>query len=133
VARLILDTSVLVAIARRRLAPSTVAELDRDDVAMAAITAAELLVGVELATTTHRDARAAQVESDLAAIDVVPYDLETARVHAELLVVARRDGRPRQVHDLVIAATARATDRTVVTLDRAGFDGLPGVGVRVPG
>jgi predicted nucleic acid-binding protein len=32
----------------------------------------------------------------------------------------------------IIAATARANDRTVVTADRSGFDDLPGVILRGP-
>jgi tRNA(fMet)-specific endonuclease VapC len=39
----------------------------------------------------------------------------------------RRAGRPRGAHDLIIAATAAAAGRTVVTADRRAFDGLPGV------
>jgi predicted nucleic acid-binding protein len=42
------------------------------------------------------------------------------------------DGTPRGAHDLIIAATARATSRTVVTSDRTGFIDLPGVNVRRP-
>ena len=35
----------------------------------------------------------------------------------------------RGAHDLIIAATARATGRTIVTLDRRGFADLPRVRV----
>ena len=38
-------------------------------------------------------------------------------------------GRPRGAHDLIIAATARVTSRTVITADPSGFDGLPGVSI----
>jgi tRNA(fMet)-specific endonuclease VapC len=53
-------------------------------------------------------------------------------VHTELLVAVRKAGRPRGAHDLIIAATALSTGRTVVTSDRQGFDDLPGVEVRRP-
>jgi tRNA(fMet)-specific endonuclease VapC len=49
-----------------------------------------------------------------------------------LLVAVSKSGRPRGAHDLIIAATARATGRIVVTADQSGFDGLPGVKVRRP-
>jgi tRNA(fMet)-specific endonuclease VapC len=62
-------------------------------------------------------------------ISVENYDLDVAEAHAELLVAARRMGTPRGGHDLIIAATARARDRSVVTLDRRGFADLPGVDV----
>jgi prevent-host-death family protein len=45
------------------------------------------------------------------------------------LVAVRRSGRPRGAHDLVIAATARASKRTVVTSDLTAFTDLPGVTV----
>ena len=97
---------------------------------IAAITAAELLVGVELADRRHKPSRRAFVDSLLATIPVEPYDLQVARVHAELLAHTRTSGRTRGAHDLLIAATARAHTRTVVTADTAGFTDLPGVAIR---
>jgi tRNA(fMet)-specific endonuclease VapC len=104
---------------------------DQDDVAMAAITAAELLVGVQLADRRRKPARRRFVEELRVSVPVEAYDLDVARVHAELLAHARNEGRTRGAHDLLIAATARARARTVVTADAAGFEGLPGVMVRI--
>ena len=103
---------------------------DDDDVVIAAVTAAELLAGVELADGHHEASRRVFVESLLSSIPVEPYDLEIARVHADLLAHVRRTGRPRGAHDLLIAATASARSRTVVTGDATGFDDLPAVSVR---
>jgi tRNA(fMet)-specific endonuclease VapC len=103
---------------------------DEDDVAVAAITVAELLVGVELADAAHRSRRRALVDSVVATIPVEDYDLDVARSHAQLLAHVQRSGRRRGAHDLVIAATALARDRIVVTADRGGFADLPGVAVR---
>lgn len=94
---------------------------------IAAITAAELLVGVELADSAHKTTREAFVEALLSSIPVEPYDLTIARAHAELLAHTRATGRTRGAHDLLIAATARAHQRTVVTADSTGFTDLPGV------
>lgn len=105
---------------------------DEDDVVVAAITAAELLVGVELADGRRRQARQSYVEAILASVPVENYDLEVARAHALLLAHVRRSGRPRGAHDLLIAATALARRRMVVTTDREGFSDLPGVLVRDP-
>lgn len=60
-------------------------------------------------------------------IPVLPYDAEVAVVHADLLAETQRAGRARGAHDIIIAATARAANRTVVTADPKGFDGLTGV------
>jgi tRNA(fMet)-specific endonuclease VapC len=103
---------------------------DDDDVAIAAVTAAELLVGVELADRRHQEARRTFADWVLSAIPIEPYDLRIARVHATLLAHGRRSGRTRGAHDLLIAATARGTTRTVVSADATGFEDLPGVVVR---
>jgi tRNA(fMet)-specific endonuclease VapC len=103
---------------------------DEDDVAIAAITAAELTVGVELAAGKRRQGREAFVAAVLGAVSVEAYDLDVARVHGALLAYARRSGRPRGAHDLIVAATARARGREVVTADLDGFADLPEVSVR---
>lgn len=100
---------------------------DDDDVAIAAITVAELTVGVQLATPRQRPRRQAYVDEITASIPILPYDESVAVHHANLLVSVRRTGQPRGAHDLIIAATAAAAGRTVVSADRRAFDGLPGV------
>ncbi|HEY2812535.1 MAG TPA: PIN domain-containing protein [Acidimicrobiales bacterium] len=100
---------------------------DDDDVAIAAITVAELRVGVALSRGKARTTRQAFVDDVLAAVPVVSYDLDVAAEHAELLVAVRKQGRPRGAHDLMIAATARATQRTVLTADSTAFADLPDV------
>ena len=100
---------------------------DDDDVAIAAITVAELLVGVALASPHNREAREVYVDDVVASIPIIPYDREVAVEHAELLVAIRRAGRPRGAHDLLIAATARASKLVVITADESAFDDLPGV------
>jgi tRNA(fMet)-specific endonuclease VapC len=128
--RLILDTGVLVALERGQEIPFDVLPEDAD-VVIAAITASELLVGVELAGSRHRATRQATVDAILDAFDVVPFELETARHHAALLAHALRSGRPRGAHDLQIAATARAMGRILLITDQTAFDDLPGVDHRL--
>ena len=123
--RLILDTGVLVTIER---AGSPLAFAPDDDVAIAAITAAELLMGVELADPASRQAREDFVTTILAVVPILEYDLDIARSHARLMAHVRREGRPRGAHDLIIASTAAATARALVTHDtKAAFADLPGV------
>jgi tRNA(fMet)-specific endonuclease VapC len=129
VARLILDTAVLIGVERKGNELNRVIG-DDDDVAIAAITAAELLVGIELADAAHRAGRAAFVRSVLDTIPIEDYDLQVARAHALLLAHAQRSGRARGAHDLIIAATALSRERMVVTQDTSGFLDLPGVATR---
>jgi tRNA(fMet)-specific endonuclease VapC len=103
---------------------------DEDDVSMAAVTVAELLVGAELAAARYQQRRRAFVEDLIAAIPIDDYDLGVARTHAALLAHTRSTGLNRGAHDLIIAATALARARIVVTADRRGFEGLPAVAVR---
>ena len=124
--RLILDTTFLID-AERDAAVLDDAIRDDDDAAIAAITIAELRVGVELATGRRRAARLVFVERVIAALPVVDYDVAVAEAHAALLAHVRRQGTPRGAHDLIIAATAVAAGRTVVTADRNAFELLPGV------
>ena len=104
---------------------------DDDDVVIAAITAAELLVGVELSRgKSKQQRRRAFVEDVFATIPIEPYDLDVARTHASLLAHTRRSGRPRGAHDLLIAATALTHSRRVVSADPSGFEDLPGLDLR---
>jgi tRNA(fMet)-specific endonuclease VapC len=100
---------------------------DSDDVAVAAVTVAELRVGIQLAKGRRREKRERFVEAVLDAVSIEPYDLEVAEAHADLLAHVRQTGTPRGAHDLIIAATARAQERQVVSSDRNGFAELPGV------
>ena len=125
--RLIVDTSVLVASERGRTGLMDVVAED-DDLVIAAITVAELRTGIELATARHRAARAEFLVKVLETMPVEPYDLATAEVHGRLLAHVHRSGTKRGAHDLMIAATAVATKRIVLTTDRsANFHDLPGV------
>jgi tRNA(fMet)-specific endonuclease VapC len=127
--RLLLDTTFLVGADRSK---ASLDELiaDDDEVAIAAITIAELLVGVLLAGEAHRADRQQFVDEVEESIPTVEYDVTVAAAHAELLVAVRRQGRPRGAHDLIIAATANATQREVVTADTSAYEDLPGVSVR---
>jgi tRNA(fMet)-specific endonuclease VapC len=127
--RLLLDTTFLVDADRSKVSLDHLIA-DDDEVAIAAITVAELLVGVLLADEAHRADRQQFVEEIRDTIPIVDYDATVAAAHAELLVVVRHQGRPRGAHDLIIAATANATQREVVPADHSAYEDLPGVTAR---
>ena len=125
--RLILDTDVII---RAERGGSGLAELlaADDDITIAAITLAELQLGVELADDARRAGRQEFVDGIRALVPVEDYTADVARVHARLLAHVRKEGKPRGAHDLIIAATAATTARTLLTTDgKAAFDDLPGV------
>ena len=127
--RLLFDTTFLIDAERTGDGLDDVID-DNDDVAIAAVTIAELRVGALLATGRRRTARSAYVDDVVATIPVLAYDVVVAEAHAELLLEVRTQGRPRGAHDLIIAATAKAFERTVISADRTAFRDLPGVEVR---
>jgi tRNA(fMet)-specific endonuclease VapC len=131
VERLILDTGVLIEAARGRLDLGEIS--DDGEPAVPAIVVAEFLVGVKLdANPGRRAAKRAFLDQVLTAVPVEDYTVDVADAHAELIAATRRDGTPRGPHDLIIAATARARTRTILTTDsRARFTSLPEVTARV--
>lgn len=125
--RLILDTGVLITSERTHTELAAVVAED-DDLVVAAITVAELRAGIELATEAHRATRSQFLVRVLETLPVEPYELATGQAHGRLLAHVHRSGTTRGAHDLIIAATAVVTGRTVLTTDRnAHFDDLPGV------
>lgn len=130
-ARLILDTGVLIEASRGR--PLTEMLARTDDLAVPAVTVAEFLLGVLLIPDPDRALRERAFLRDMLGLaPTLDYTARVAEEHAALLVHVRRTGEPRAAHDLIIAATARSSDRTIVTTDGgARFDDLPGVTVRL--
>ena len=123
---LLLDTTFLIDAERDDVILDDAID-DDDDVAIAAVTVAELLAGVRLASGKRRDARQVYVEEIRESLPIIAYDRSVAVEHAELLVAVCNQGRPRGAHDLLIAATARATARTIVTADQEAFTDVPGI------
>jgi tRNA(fMet)-specific endonuclease VapC len=124
--RLILDTNVLIAYERGTIDRTS---LDDDELAVAAVSIAEYRVGIELADTVARAAdRARALAAIVSAVDVLEYTEATAAHHARLIAHVRRAGTPRGAHDLIIAAHASETGRTVLTrAAQARFGDLPNV------
>lgn len=129
--RLILDTNILIAYERGTIDRGA---LDEDELAVAAVTIAKYRVGIELADTVARAAdRARALAAITASVDVLEYTETTASHHARLIAHTRRSGTPRGAHDLIIAAHASETGRTVLTRDAAArFGNLPGVTAEQP-
>ncbi|MDE3132780.1 MAG: PIN domain-containing protein [Acidobacteriota bacterium] len=129
--RLILDTSGLIAYERETIRRAQFAD---DDVVVAAISIAEFRVGAEHADTPERRDRRLDILADIrATVDVLDYTEATAVEHAKLLAFVQRTGRPRGLHDLIIAAHAAEKNRTIVTADAAArFGDLPGVAAITP-
>jgi tRNA(fMet)-specific endonuclease VapC len=126
---IVLDTSVLVAAERRALHFEALLEsLGEEPVAIAAITASELLHGCHRASDLGvRARRAAFVDALLEAIPVLSFGLPEARRHAELWAGLAQEGNVIGPHDMLIAATALAQGYSLVTMDQREFGRVPGL------
>ena len=124
--RLILDTNILIAYERGTIDRLS---LDDDELAIASVSIAEYRVGIELADTASRAAeRARALVAITSAVDILDYTQATAAHHGRLLAHVRQSGAPRGAHDLIIAAHAAQTGRTILSRDaKARFGELPGV------
>jgi tRNA(fMet)-specific endonuclease VapC len=127
----VIDSSILIAAERGKLQLESVLGSYGDElVAIASITASELLHGVHRAKdATQRARREAFVERLLAALPVIPFDLLVARVHARLSAELANAGAPVGAHDLLIASTAVALGYNVATRDERSFPRIPGITV----
>lgn len=125
----LIDSSVLIAAERGDLAVREKLTGNREEsIALAAISASELLHGVHRAAgAAQRSRRQAFVEQLLSAIPVMPFDLVVARLHAELWARLAAKGVQVGAHDLLIAATAIATGYRVATRDERSFPRIPGL------
>ena len=118
----LLDTSVVI----DWHDPAVVAVLP-DEMAISAITAAELAAGPLLATTpieaAKRQARLQEVESRL---EPIPFDGATVRSYGLIVAAVVHEGRrPRsRFADLLVAATAHANGLDLYSRNAEDFSGL---------
>jgi predicted nucleic acid-binding protein len=124
----LLDTSVVI----DWHDPAVIAALP-DEIAISAITAAELAAGPHLAATpveaAKRQARLQEVEATL---EPIPFDAAAVRSYGLVVAAVVREGRkPRsRFADLLIAATAHSNRLDLYSRNAEDFTGLDGL-VRV--
>jgi tRNA(fMet)-specific endonuclease VapC len=101
-----------------------------DEVAIASITASELLHGVHRANEQNRAQREAFVEAVLDAFPSLPFDLLAARAHARLWAGLASTGTDVGAHDRIVAATAVSIGWRIASANTRHFDRIPGLNVR---
>jgi tRNA(fMet)-specific endonuclease VapC len=128
---LILDTSVLIADERGKFdMPGFLRQFPAVQPIIAAITASELLHGVERAGDAARKARRQRhVEQILASVFVQPFDLVQARCHARAWADLETRGLMIGAHDLQIATASLALAHDLATLNAKEFQHIPGLRV----
>ena len=126
---LVLDTSLFIAAERQRFRLSEFldAEAAAQSVFLSAITASELLQGVERATGARRKRRSRHIEEILATVDLIEFDLPCAREHARLWAELESKGQRIGAHDMLIAASCLAMKHDLATLNEGEFERIKGL------
>ncbi len=119
----LLDTSVVINL--EWLSP----EVLPVDLAVSAVTMAELATGPEAAGTDseERAHRIALIQHAEDTFDQLPFDVAVARVYGRVyaaVIAAGRKARERRTMDLLIAATALSNDLPLYTSNPDDFSGL---------
>jgi len=95
---------------------------------ISALTVSELLIGVYRANTEERrQRRAIFVEAVVSGVGVLDFTIGAARVHAEIYAELANKGQMIGAHDLIIAATARHHDLSILTDNVEEFSRVPGL------
>jgi len=127
----LVDTSVFIMLERRGLALRDLSLAPDEPVALASITASELIAGIYRADTPERRIRReAFVERLLMMLPTLAFDLPAARIYAQLSEDLRSRGLPIGAHDTLIAATALAYDYQLLTDNMRHFERIEGLDVR---
>lgn len=97
---------------------------------LSVITVSELLHGVHRAADPHRRAkRSAFVETVIDRFPLLPVDLPTARIHAELWAELAGAGGIIGSHDLWLGAACLVHDLSLATANVREFSRVPGLQV----
>jgi hypothetical protein len=122
--RYLVDANVLSEATRRRPDPAVVGWLEahEGDIAIDTIVLGELAVGVvALPRGRKRSRLEVWFEALVDTVAILPWDVESCRAWADLVVDLRRRGRIMPLFDSMIAATARSRGLAVVTRNVRDF------------
>jgi predicted nucleic acid-binding protein len=127
---MVLDTNVISELIRPQPAPSVLAfvdALDMSDFGITAVTAAELLYGVERLPPGRRRTELAQavhatIEEDFDG-RVEPFDAASAAYYAVVVTDREKAGRPISTADAQIASICRKLRASLATRNTKDFEG----------
>ena len=103
-----------------------------EQLAVAAVTVAELWHGLERATGKYRATRLAYLQHVLEALTVAPYTETTALQHARIWAALESSGNMIGYYDLIVAATALERGGAVATFNVRHFTQVRGLKVIKP-
>lgn len=125
----LLDTDTVIYILKRR-PPDVAVHFERitpEDVAISAVSIAELVFGAEKSQHPVRARRAVERIADL--LRVLPFDEGAAKIHGKVRSHLERLGTPIGALDTLIGAHALSARATLVTNNVREFERIPGLRV----
>lgn len=130
----VVDTSVLIALERGGIDVDDILAVPRDDPTfVTAITVSELLVGLHRTPIGRIQLlRKAFIDSVIERTTVLPFDLECARLHAEITAYLMSRGQPIGINDTLIGAIALTHGHSVLTTNPKHLERIPGLIVERP-
>ena len=122
----LLDTNFCIHFIRGKAwARLALSKVQASDVAVSAVTVGELFEGAHRSDRTAQEIKKA--EAFLNPIEVIPFGREEAKVWGLVEANLRKQGKPIEAEDSLIAATAIRNDFNLVTGNTKHFDRIDGL------
>ena len=131
---ILIDTDVLIEAEKGKYPlEKLLKDYGKEEVGISAITASELLHGVERAKIkVVKKKRQEFVEGILRIFPVFPFGIEAARQHARIWAYLKEKGETIGPHDLIIAATAISLKFSLATVNIAEFKRIKDLNIIKP-
>ena len=126
---ILLDTNIVVAFLNGDTSILKRIKGEIDGIALSSLVVAELDYGAKVSHRAKENLEKLYRFVDV--IQVVPFDIECAKIFGSIKSKLRNIGKPTGEVDVLIAATAMAHKATLVTANRKHFENIEGLKVEV--
>ena len=126
---ILLDTNVVVAFLNGDKSVLKRIRGEIDKIALSSLVVAELDYGAKVSQKSEENLEKLYRLVEIA--QVVPFDVECARIFGTIKSKLRKLGKPTGEVDALIAATAMANDAILVTANKKHFENIEGLKVNV--
>jgi tRNA(fMet)-specific endonuclease VapC len=126
---ILLDTNVVVAFLNGDKSILKRIRVEIDEIGLSTLVVAELDYGAKVSQRSEDNLE--KLYRLLEIIQVVPFDIECAKIFGTIKSKLRSLGKPTGEVDALIAATAMAREATLVTTDKKHFENIEGLKIEV--
>ena len=126
---ILLDTNVVVAFLNGDKSILKRIRVEIDEIGLSTLVVAELDYGAKVSQRSEDNLE--KLYRLLEIIQVVPFDIECARIFGTIKSKLRSIGKPTGEVDALIAATAMAREATLVTTDKKHLENIEGLKLEV--